>query len=143
LRETSINLILSLDDLYNAVSNRVNESLATAIVSYLARRINDEGYIKRAGFNLLLYRHNKLVQRKLHEFIEIFRNPQLIINKELCINKGQAFITNYPEISSYAFLTLKRVKIEKKQKVLLYLKDNVSTFASQFSRAYECTSCLC
>ena len=113
MRETSINLILSLDDLYNAVSNCVNESLATAIVSYLARRINDEGYIKRAGFNLLLYQHNKLVQRKLHEFMEILGILSSSSIKNYALIKAKPFITNYHEMSSYVFLTLKRMLIHK------------------------------
>jgi hypothetical protein len=94
LRGASINLILSLDDLYNAISNCVNETLARAIVSYLAQRINDEGYIKRAGFNLLLYQHNKLVQRKLHEFMEILGILSSSSIKDYALIKAKPFITN-------------------------------------------------
>jgi len=93
LRRASISLILSLDNLHNAVSSCVNENLATAIVKYLARRISDEGYIKRAGFNLLLYQHNKLVQRKLHEFMEISGIPSSSSIKNYALIKAKPFIT--------------------------------------------------
>jgi len=94
LRETSISLILSLDDLRNAMSSCINEDLAKAVVNYLARRINDENYIKRAGFNLLLYQRNKLVQRKLHEFIEILKIFSSLPKEDYALIKVKPFITN-------------------------------------------------
>jgi hypothetical protein len=94
LRETSISLILSLDDLHNTIPGCINEDLAKAIVSYLAQRINDEGYIKRAGFNLPLYQHHKLVRRKLHEFMEILGILSSSSIKNYALIKAKPFITN-------------------------------------------------
>jgi hypothetical protein len=94
LRGTSISLILSLDDLHDAISNCVNESLATAIASYLARRINDENYIRRTGFNLLLYQRDKLIQRKLHEFVEILKILSSLSKEDYALIKVKPFITN-------------------------------------------------
>jgi hypothetical protein len=94
LRGTLISLILSLDDLHNAISGCINEDLAKAIVSYLTRRINDENYIKRAGLNLLLYQRNKLVQRKLHEFVEILKVLSSLPKEDYALIKVKPFITN-------------------------------------------------
>jgi hypothetical protein len=94
LKDTSISLILSLDDLYNAISSCIDEDLAKAIVSYLARRINDESYIRRACFNLLLYQHDRLIQRKLHEFVEILRILSSSSKKSYALIKVKPFITN-------------------------------------------------
>jgi len=89
-----ISLTLSLDDLYNAMSNCINEDLAKAIASYLARRINDENYIRRAGFNLLRYQRDKLVQRKLHEFVEILKTLSSLPKEDYALIKVKPFITN-------------------------------------------------
>jgi hypothetical protein len=76
------------------MSSCINEDLAKAIASYLARRINDENYIRRTGFNLLLYQRDKLIQRKLHEFVEILKILSSLSKEDYALIKVKPFITN-------------------------------------------------
>ena len=76
------------------MSSCINEDLAKAIASYLARRINDENYIRRTGFNLLLYQRDKLIKRKLHEFVEILKILSSLPKEDYALIKVKPFITN-------------------------------------------------
>jgi hypothetical protein len=76
------------------MSSCINEDLAKAIASYLARRINDENYIRRTGFNLLLYQRDKLIQRKLHGFVEILKILSSLSKEDYALIKVKPFITN-------------------------------------------------